>query len=84
MNACGNRNRAIDGDTVAVQLLPQVQWKRRLTSLAYNGKTTDSSCDKVSMPSGVVVGIVQRGTRPIVASFSVSICAARYLIHTVP
>ena len=67
------RNRAIDGDTVAVQLLPRAHWKGRLTSLAYSGETKDSSCDKVSMPTGVVVGIVQRGTRPIVATFSVSI-----------
>ena len=67
------RNRAIDGDTVTVRLLPTAQWKGRLTSLAYSGMTKDSLCDKVSMPTGVVVGIVQRGTRPIVATFSVSI-----------
>lgn len=67
------RNRAIEGDTVAVQLLPRVQWKGRSTSLAYNGETKDNSHRRVSMPTGVVVGIIQRENRPVVASFSVSI-----------
>ncbi|PIK57161.1 putative DIS3-like exonuclease 1 [Apostichopus japonicus] len=67
-----HRNRAIHGDVVVVQLLPQNQWKGKITNLKHqSGSEEDGDSNKSSsqMPSGRVVGIVQRGWRDYVASF---------------
>lgn len=70
------RNRAIHGDVVAVRLLPRPQWKSLSDSResqkaeTVQGEVEAGSCS--AMPSGVVVGILERPERLYVASFDVS------------
>ncbi|XP_070541854.1 DIS3-like exonuclease 1 isoform X2 [Ptychodera flava] len=67
-----NRNRAVHGDIVAVELLPRMEWQGRSKSLAQSEDMQDKGTDSESnttMPTGRVVGIVQRNWRDYVASF---------------
>uniref|UniRef100_A0A8C5MFD5 DIS3-like exonuclease 1 n=1 Tax=Leptobrachium leishanense TaxID=445787 RepID=A0A8C5MFD5_9ANUR len=64
------RNRAVHGDLVAVELLPKTEWKGRTGALCDNEedeKTGDSQSDV--MPTGRVVGVLQRNWRDYVATF---------------
>lgn len=67
-----NRNRAIHGDVVVVQLLPQTEWKGRITNLKHQSgpdEEVDGTSSSSKVPCGRVVGITQRGWRDYVASF---------------
>ncbi|XP_059809058.1 DIS3-like exonuclease 1 [Hypanus sabinus] len=70
---CGSkaRNRAIQGDVVAVELLPRNQWKGRVSVLCENESEEKASEEVESEPmaTGKVVGIIQRNWRDYVASF---------------
>ncbi|XP_029430598.1 DIS3-like exonuclease 1 isoform X2 [Rhinatrema bivittatum] len=64
------RNRAIHGDVVAVELLPRAEWKGRTRALS------DSEMEEKAgephaepMPTGRVVGILQKNWRDYVATF---------------
>lgn len=69
-------NRAMDGDIVAVQLLPEGQWKRPSTKVQHDdGEEEDAHVAMIdpeeqvlelpsqSKPTGVVVGIIKRNWR---------------------
>nr|XP_056721762.1 DIS3-like exonuclease 1 [Euleptes europaea] len=65
------RNRAIHGDVVAVELLPQGEWKGRTSALCEN-ETEEKASGEVSsepMPTGRVVGIIQKNWRDYVVTF---------------
>ena len=75
------RNRAIDGDTVAIKLLPRAQWQPLTKSLPSSARNpiavseegeAERSGSGDTRPSGVVVGILSRPDRLYVASFDVS------------
>ncbi|XP_077988799.1 DIS3-like exonuclease 1 [Glandiceps talaboti] len=67
-----NRNRAVHGDIVAVELLPKSEWKGRCTAITEAAEGTQTGDSEISnvMPTGRVVGIIQRNWRDYVASFS--------------
>lgn len=70
---CGTktRNRAIEGDVVAVELLPRNEWKGRASILCENEseeKATEET-ETEPMPTGKVVGIIQRNWRDYVVTF---------------
>jgi exosome complex exonuclease DIS3/RRP44 len=75
-------NRAVDGDSVAVKLLPKSQWKAPSTYLPTARPTQDEtpdgegsllqgSVDK-SVPTGMVVGIIKRNWRQYCGSLEVT------------
>ncbi|XP_037390155.1 DIS3-like exonuclease 1 isoform X1 [Pygocentrus nattereri] len=66
-----HRNRAIHGDVVAVELLPHSEWKGRTTALTEGQGEERAGEDTQSqpMPTGRVVGIVQRNWRDYVVTF---------------
>ncbi|CAH3019970.1 unnamed protein product [Porites evermanni] len=70
---CGmaNRNRAVHGDIVVVELLHKSQWKGRSISLKSRNEGEQLSVGEQSdvMPTGRVIGILQRNWRDYVASF---------------
>ncbi|XP_047218786.1 DIS3-like exonuclease 1 isoform X1 [Girardinichthys multiradiatus] len=66
-----SRNRAVHGDTVVVELLPKSEWRGKVTALTerqVDEKSGDESETK-SMPTGRVVGILQRNWRDYVVTF---------------
>ncbi|XP_041843619.1 DIS3-like exonuclease 1 isoform X2 [Melanotaenia boesemani] len=65
-----NRNRAVHGDTVVVELLPKSEWRGKATALieGQDEKTREDSESK-PMPTGNVVGILQRNWRDYVVTF---------------
>ncbi|XP_022099659.1 DIS3-like exonuclease 1 isoform X2 [Acanthaster planci] len=66
-----NRNRAIHGDQVAVELLPRSQWVGQINSLSSTDDPEDASDTDQSnvKPTGRIVGVLQRHWRDYVASF---------------
>ncbi|XP_075714430.1 DIS3-like exonuclease 1 isoform X1 [Rhinoderma darwinii] len=64
------RNRAIHGDTVAVEILPKCDWKGRIGALCEN-EADERAVDTQSevMITGRVVGVLQRNWRDYVATF---------------
>ncbi|XP_067057370.1 DIS3-like exonuclease 1 [Acropora muricata] len=67
-----NRNRAIHGDIVVVELLHKSQWKGRSISIRNgeeDGKPSSGEDESDAMPTGRVVGVLQRNWRDYVASF---------------
>lgn len=66
-----NRNRAVHGDTVVVELLPKSEWKGKVTALTEGQGEEKSGEDNDSkpMPTGRVVGILQRNWRDYVVTF---------------
>ncbi|KAM4744521.1 DIS3-like exonuclease 1 [Anableps anableps] len=66
-----SRNRAVHGDAVAVELLPKSEWRGRVTALSEgqldekSGETTETK----PMPTGRVVGILQKNWRDYVVTF---------------
>ncbi|XP_022315246.2 DIS3-like exonuclease 1 [Crassostrea virginica] len=70
------RNRAIHGDLVVVEVLPRSEWRGRSSVIKENqeGQLEESEEDGTSdgnvMPTGRVVGILQRNWREYVASFA--------------
>ncbi|XP_027053645.1 DIS3-like exonuclease 1 isoform X2 [Pocillopora damicornis] len=67
-----NRNRAVHGDVVVVELFPKSQWKGRSMAIRSSDEGADESREDQSdvMPTGRVVGVVQRNWRDYVASFA--------------
>lgn len=66
-----NRNRAVHGDVVAVELLPKSEWRGKVTALT-EGPGDDRSGEdgeNKPMPTGRVVGILQRNWRDYVVTF---------------
>ncbi|XP_026992960.2 DIS3-like exonuclease 1 isoform X1 [Tachysurus fulvidraco] len=65
-----HRNRAIHSDVVAVELLPRGEWKGWSTALT-EGRGEEKGEDSQSqpMPTGRVVGIIQRNWRDYVVTF---------------
>ncbi|XP_026565085.1 DIS3-like exonuclease 1 [Pseudonaja textilis] len=65
------RNRAIHGDVVAVELLPQKEWKERTAALGETEgeEKTAGEVYGEPMPTGKVVGILQKNWREYVVTF---------------
>ncbi|XP_071610242.1 DIS3-like exonuclease 1 isoform X2 [Heliangelus exortis] len=65
------RNRAIHGDVVAVELLPLHEWKGRTGALCENETEDKAPADTTGdpMPTGKVVGIIQKNWRDYVVTF---------------
>uniref|UniRef100_A0A8D0NN07 DIS3-like exonuclease 1 n=1 Tax=Sus scrofa TaxID=9823 RepID=A0A8D0NN07_PIG len=65
------RNRSIHGDVVVVELLPKNEWKGRTTALGENDGDDKASGESPSepMPTGRVVGILQKNWRDYVVTF---------------
>ncbi|ELW62387.1 DIS3-like exonuclease 1 [Tupaia chinensis] len=64
------RNRSLHGDVVAVELLPKNEWKGRTAALCEND-SDDKAGEAPSepMPTGRVVGILQKNWRDYVVTF---------------
>ncbi|XP_060081062.1 DIS3-like exonuclease 1 [Ylistrum balloti] len=76
VHGMSNRNRAVHGDLVVVELLPRSQWRGR-SNVIRDGDTDtkDTGEDDIEentsvMPTGRVVAISQRAWREYVATFS--------------
>ncbi|XP_072818303.1 DIS3-like exonuclease 1 isoform X1 [Vicugna pacos] len=65
------RNRSIHGDVVVVELLPKNEWKGRTTALGESDSDDKASGEAPSepMPTGRVVGILQKNWRDYVVTF---------------
>ncbi|XP_005990163.1 DIS3-like exonuclease 1 isoform X1 [Latimeria chalumnae] len=63
------QNRAIHGDVVAVELLPKNEWKGRGTALCESDDKVVVEVQSEPMPTGRVVGIIQRNWRDYVVTF---------------
>ncbi|XP_006920303.1 DIS3-like exonuclease 1 isoform X2 [Pteropus alecto] len=65
------RNRSIHGDMVVVELLPKNEWKGRTAALCENDSDDKASGESPSepMPTGRVVGILQKNWRDYVVTF---------------
>ncbi|XP_047436352.1 DIS3-like exonuclease 1 isoform X2 [Mugil cephalus] len=68
-----NRNRAIHGDVVVVELLPKSEWRGKGTSLTEGHGDEKEGQDGHSkpMPTGRVVGIMQKNWRDYVVTFPI-------------
>lgn len=66
-----HRNRAVHGDSVVVELLPRGEWRGRATALteAQGEERTADDQSSLTMPTGRVVGILQRNWRDYVVTF---------------
>ena len=76
------RNRAINEDCVVVELLPRSKWKgkSKLLPTGHSSESHDQSYDSLVMPTGKIVGIMERASRDIVASFPVSCMGKKTLV----
>ncbi|XP_053450315.1 DIS3-like exonuclease 1 isoform X3 [Nycticebus coucang] len=65
------RNRSIHGDVVVVELLPKNEWRGRTIALCENDSDDKASGESPSepMPTGRVVGILQKNWRDYVVTF---------------
>ncbi|KAM7155551.1 DIS3-like exonuclease 1 isoform 5-T5 [Molossus nigricans] len=65
------RNRSIHGDLVVVELLPKNEWKGRTAALCENDSDDKATGESPSepMPTGRVVGILQKNWRDYVVTF---------------
>ncbi|XP_019581156.2 DIS3-like exonuclease 1 isoform X1 [Rhinolophus sinicus] len=65
------RNRSIHGDVVVVELLPKNEWKGRTCALCENDSNDKTSGESPSepMPTGRVMGILQKNWRDYVVTF---------------
>ncbi|KAG7468253.1 hypothetical protein MATL_G00140980 [Megalops atlanticus] len=63
------RNRAVHGDVVAVELLPRTEWRGRNTALTEAEGEAGEEPQSQPMPTGCVVGILQRNWRDYVVTF---------------
>ncbi|XP_030581044.1 DIS3-like exonuclease 1 isoform X1 [Archocentrus centrarchus] len=66
-----NRNRAMHGDEVVVELFPKNEWRGKVTALTQGQGDEKSGEDSESapIPTGRVVGILQRNWRDYVVTF---------------
>ncbi|XP_077418863.1 DIS3-like exonuclease 1 isoform X2 [Vanacampus margaritifer] len=66
-----NRNRAVHGDVVVVELLPKSEWRGKPSALT-QGQLEEKNGEGIQskpMPTGIVVGILQRNWRDYVVTF---------------
>ncbi|ESO87500.1 hypothetical protein LOTGIDRAFT_127673 [Lottia gigantea] len=76
VSGMGSRNRAIHGDRVVVEILPKTQWKGRSLAIQQDDGEGRSICVEnekeasPAIPTGTIVGILQRNWRDYVATFS--------------
>ncbi|XP_058486283.1 DIS3-like exonuclease 1 [Solea solea] len=65
-----SRNRAVHGDVVVMELLPKSEWRGKVTTLS-EGQGAEKSGEDESkpLPTGRVVGILQRNWRDYVVTF---------------
>ncbi|XP_071034799.1 DIS3-like exonuclease 1 isoform X2 [Parasteatoda tepidariorum] len=69
-----DRNRAIHGDEVVVEILPESQWKSRSFKLKDNSESKDASLESndstvlTTLTTGKIVGILERRWRNYVAT----------------
>ncbi|XP_054627523.1 DIS3-like exonuclease 1 isoform X2 [Dunckerocampus dactyliophorus] len=66
-----NRNRAVHGDMVVVELLPKSEWRGKVTVLT-EGQGDDKNGEDIQsqpVPTGRIVGILQRNWRDYVVTF---------------
>ncbi|KAF8763581.1 DIS3-like exonuclease 1 like protein [Argiope bruennichi] len=67
-----DRNRAIHGDEVVVELLPENQWKSRclklVLSIASDDNDDENQASSLILPTGKVVGVLERCWRNYVAT----------------
>uniref|UniRef100_A0A673L1V2 DIS3-like exonuclease 1 n=1 Tax=Sinocyclocheilus rhinocerous TaxID=307959 RepID=A0A673L1V2_9TELE len=71
INGAKHRNRGVHGDVVAIELLPRNEWKGRTMALT-EGQGEEQPLEETQsqpMPSGRVVGILQRNWRDYVVTF---------------
>ncbi|XP_076743106.1 DIS3-like exonuclease 1 isoform X1 [Maylandia zebra] len=64
-----NRNRAVHGDEVVVELLPKNEWRGRDTALTDGDEKTGEDNESTPLPTGRIVGILQRNWRDYVVTF---------------
>ncbi|XP_034471257.1 DIS3-like exonuclease 1 isoform X1 [Hippoglossus hippoglossus] len=66
-----NRNRAMHCDVVVVELLPKNEWRGKISTLteAQGEEKSGESGDSQPLPTGRVVGILQRNWRDYVVTF---------------
>ncbi|XP_057699749.1 DIS3-like exonuclease 1 isoform X2 [Corythoichthys intestinalis] len=66
-----NRNRAVHGDIVVVELLPKSEWRGKVSALTEGQLDEKNGEDLQSkpMPTGRIVGILQRNWRDYVVTF---------------
>jgi len=65
-----NRNRAIDGDVVAVELLPVSEWEIRHKKKS-TSDSNDDELEEEKRPTGRVVGIFTRNWRTYVSTLQI-------------
>lgn len=75
---CGRRgiNRAMDGDVVAVQLLPKEQWRSRIATVVNANAEVEgagAAREAETMPTGRVVGILRRNWRGYAGSLGAAV-----------
>ncbi|GFX84222.1 DIS3-like exonuclease 1 [Trichonephila clavipes] len=70
-----DRNRAVHGDEVVIELLPENQWKSRCLKLVSNDKDSkddnteeNQTSSSVVLPTGKVVGVLERCWKNYVAT----------------
>ncbi|XP_039629459.1 DIS3-like exonuclease 1 [Polypterus senegalus] len=63
------RNRGIHGDVVAVELLPRAEWRGRVTALSENETENGEDPQSQPVPTGRIVGVIQRNWQDYVATF---------------
>ncbi|XP_061671663.1 DIS3-like exonuclease 1 isoform X2 [Syngnathoides biaculeatus] len=66
-----SRNRAVHGDMVVVELLPKSEWRGKVSALT-KGQLEEKNAQDIQskpMPTGNVVGILQRNWRDYVVTF---------------
>ncbi|KAK3090437.1 hypothetical protein FSP39_011852 [Pinctada imbricata] len=75
IHGMSHRNRAVHGDTVVVELLPRSEWRGKSMVIRDKEERDTGGSGEVEessniMPTGRIVGIVQRNWREYVASFA--------------
>ncbi|KAJ3262535.1 exosome catalytic subunit dis3 [Boothiomyces macroporosus] len=69
-------NRGIQGDVVAIQVLPESEWKSSISTIVEEEVAEDLNVDEKEkidlVPTGKVVGIIKRNWRPYCGTIDVS------------
>jgi len=76
ISGMADRNRAVHGDVVVVELLPEAGWKAPLRMLRLKNEPSETSASSAPdiargaavVPTGRVVGVLQRNWRPYVVT----------------
>ena len=86
VSGVGDRNRAVDGDLVVLEILPKSEWKSRASRLVEldekekdgEGLSWDRGADV--MTSGRVVGILERNWGQYIASLPRLVLCLQYYL----